>query len=496
VNSHEKRVAVLQNKRIEEFYIERADTVNLVGNIYKGKVESVLPGIEAAFVNIGLEKNGFLYVTDAVSGIPSYEKLLEEEAGEEFGEKAEGRKPLPAINEVVKKGDDVLVQVEKEPISTKGPRLTTHISIPGRFLVLMPFDNHIGLSKRIEDRKERDRIRQIFEKLKLPKDIGFIVRTIAQGADEKDFAREANYLLRLWQQIQQKARKARPPQLVHEEHDLILRVTRDLLDDKVARLEVDSKNEFRRIMHFLRIYSPHLRARVRWHRDRIPVFEKFGVEEQIDKIYNRIVNLKSGGYLVFDETESLVAIDVNSGKSVRGKNLEDTAFRTNMEAAAEVPRQLKMRDIGGIIIIDFIDMEVHGHRKAVVAALERALEDDKAKSKILNISSIGLVEMTRQRMRKSVEGKSYQKCPYCNGRGTVKSAPTVSIDLMRKLERALFEAPSAREVFVSLHPEVAAYVSAPEKNMIKPLEKRFRKTIRIVEDPNQHLEDVKIDIVK
>ncbi|MBN1526901.1 MAG: Rne/Rng family ribonuclease [Candidatus Omnitrophica bacterium] len=496
VNSHEKRVAVLQNKRIEEFYVERADTVNLVGNIYKGKVESVLPGIEAAFVNIGLEKNGFLYVTDAVSGMASYEKLLEEEAGEEFGEKPEEHKKLPRINEVVKKGDDVLVQIEKEPISTKGPRLTTHISIPGRFLVLMPFDNHIGLSKRIEDRKERDRIRQIFERLKLPKEIGFIVRTVAQGASEKDFAREANYLLRLWQQIQHKAQKARPPQLIHEEHDLILRITRDLLDDKVARLEVDSKNEFRRIMHFLRIYSPQLRSRVRWYRDRIPVFEKFGVEEQIDKIYNRIINLKSGGYLVFDETESLVAIDVNSGKSVRGKNLEDTAFRTNMEAAAEIPRQLKMRDIGGIIIIDFIDMEVHGHRKAVVAALERALEDDKAKSKILNISRIGLVEMTRQRMRKSVEGKSYQKCPYCNGRGTVKSALTVSIDLMRKLERALFEAPRARELFVSLHPEVAAYVSSPEKNMVKPLEKRFRKTIRIVEDPNQHLEDIKIDIVK
>ena len=487
----EKRVAILENKRIEEFYVERPDYVNLVGNIYKGRVESVLPGMGAAFVNLGLEKNGFLYVADVVTGISSYEKLLEEGSDEEI-EKIEKQKPLPSITELLKKGDEVVVQVVKEPIGTKGARLTTHISIPGRFLVLMPFDNHIGLSKRIESRQERDRIRKIIEELKLPKDIGFIVRTAAQGASQKDFFRESKYLLNLWQHIKGRAKRAKPAQLIHQEYDLVLRVARDIFTEDVSKLEIDSKNDFKRISYFLRILAPHLRPRLKFHTDRIPLFEKFDVEKQITKIYDRIVQLRSGGYLIFDQTESLVAIDVNSGKFVGKRNLEDTAFKTNVEAAEEIPRQLKLRDLGGIIIIDFIDMEFADHRRTVFKTLERHLEGDKAKTKILNISSIGLVEMTRQRMRKSIEGKSYQKCPYCSGRGIVKSVPTVSLELMRKLEHFLAETRS-RDIFVSLHPEVAYHVSAPERNMIKPLERRFRKNIRVIEDPNLHIEDIKIE---
>ncbi|MDP2929768.1 MAG: Rne/Rng family ribonuclease, partial [Candidatus Omnitrophota bacterium] len=431
VEQHEKRVIVLDNKRIEEFYIERADTVNLVGNIYKGKVESVLPGIEAAFVNIGLEKNGFLYVTDVEKDVSAFDRLLDEEGAEPHEKRDEEKRQ--SIAEMLKKGDEVLVQVVKEPISTKGARLTAHISIPGRFLVLMPFDNRIGLSKRIEDHKERDRIRKIIEELKLPKDVGFIVRTAAIGASQKDFFRETRYLIRLWQHIRYKSRKSKPPQLIHQEYDLILRITRDAFTAATVALTVDAKNDYKRISKFLRICSPELRSRLKLYNDRVPIFEKYDVERQIDKIYNRIIQLKGGGYLVFDETESLVAIDVNSGKSVGHKNLEETAFRTNLEAAMEVPRQLRLRDIGGIIIIDFIDMEFGGHRKTIVKTLEKALENDKAKTKILNISSIGLVEMTRQRARRSIEAKSYQRCPYCNGRGTIKSASTVSTNLARQL---------------------------------------------------------------
>ena len=491
IAQHEKRVAILENKRIEEFYVERPDYVNLVGNIYKGRVESVLPGMGAAFVDLGLEKNGFLYVADVVTGISSYEKLLEEGADEEI-EKMEKQKPLPSITELLKKGDEVVVQIVKEPIGTKGARLTTHISIPGRFLVLMPYDNHIGLSKRIESRQERDRIRKIIEELKLPKDIGFIIRTAAQGASQKDFFRESRYLLNLWQHIKARAKKARAPELVHQEYDIVLRVARDIFTSDVAKLEIDSRGDFKRISHFLRILAPHLRPRLKLHVDRVSLFEKFDIEKQISKIYDRIVQLKSGGYLIFDQTESLVAIDVNSGKFVGKRNLEDTAFKTNVEAAEEVPRQLKLRDLGGIIIIDFIDMEFADHRRTIFKTLERHLESDKAKTKILNISSIGLVEMTRQRMRKSIEGKSYQKCPYCNGRGIVKSVSTVSLELMRKLEHFLIETKS-RDVFVSMHPEVAYYVSSPERNMIKPLERRFRKNIRVIEDPNLHIEDIKIE---
>lgn len=493
VASQEKRVAILENKRLEEFYTERPDYVNLVGNIYKGKVDSVLPGMGAAFVNIGLEKNGFLYVSDAAAGMGSGEKLFGEETeDDDISEKMERQKHLPSISEILKKGDDVLVQVVKEPIGTKGARLTTHISLAGRFLVLMPFDNHIGISKRIEDRKERDRIRKIFEELRLPKDIGFIVRTAAIGVAQKDFAREARYLLRLWHHIKSRAGRAKPPQIIHAEYDIVLRVTRDIFTSDFSRLDVDSKNDFKRISRFLRILAPALRSKVRFHGERMPLFEKFDIERQIDKIYSRIVNLKSGGYLIFDQTESLVAIDVNSGKFVGKRNLEDTAFKTNLEAAEEIPRQLKLRDLGGIIIIDFIDMEIPEHRRNVFKTLERALENDKAKTNILNISSIGLVEMTRQRVRKSIEGKSHQKCPYCDGRGIVKSIPTVSIELLRKLERVLQDARS-RDIFVSLHPEVAYYAASPDKNMIKPLERRFRKNIRIIEDPKLHIEEIRIE---
>jgi len=494
VTQHEKRVAVLENKKIEEFYIERPGTIrNLVGNVYKGKVESVLPGMGAAFVDLGMEKNGFLYVTDVVADPSSYEKLLGEGPIEEDAHGAERQqKPLPAINELLKKGDEVLVQVVKEPIGTKGPRLTTHISIPGRFLVLMPFDNHIGLSRRIESREERDRIKKIIEELRLPKEIGFIVRTAAHGASQKDFFRESRYLLNLWNHIKVRAKRAKPPYLIHQEYDIILRVARDMFTQDVSRLEVDSKNEFKRISRFLRILAPHLRPRLRFYGDRIPLFEKYDIEKQIEKIYDRIVQLKSGGYLIFDQTESLVAIDVNSGKFVGRKNLEDTVFKTNMEAAEEIARQLKLRDLGGIIIIDFIDMELPHHRKTIFKTLERHLENDKAKTKILNISSIGLVEMTRQRVRRSIESKSYQKCPYCNGRGIVKSISTIAIELIRKLERFLQDT-KAREVFVSLNPEVAYHISAPDRNMMKPIEKRFRKNIRIIEDPNLHIEDIKIE---
>ncbi|MDP3791815.1 MAG: Rne/Rng family ribonuclease [Candidatus Omnitrophota bacterium] len=489
VDHNEKRLVVIDNKKVEDYNVEGQNSVNLVGNIYKGKVESVLPGIDAAFVNIGLEKNGFLYVSDVEKDASNFDRLLDEEAGI-FPEKKEEKKQ--SIAAVLKKGDEVLVQIVKEPISTKGARLTTHISIPGRFLVLMPFDNRIGISKRIEDHKERDRIRKIIEELKLPQDVGFIVRTAAIGASQKDFFRETRYLIRLWQNIKHRAKKAKPMQIIHAEYDMVLRVARDMFTEDVIKLEIDSKNDFRRISRFLAMTSPQLRSRLKFYKERVPLFEKYDIEKHIEKIYSRIVHLKSGGYLVFDETESLVAIDVNSGKSVGHKNLEETAFKTNLEAANEVPRQLKLRDIGGIIIIDFIDMEFSGHRKAISKALEAALENDKAKTKILNISSIGLVEMTRQRARRSVEGKSYQKCPYCSGRGTIKSAATVAANLTRQLARVLAQT-RAREIFVSLHPTVASYVSTPDKNMIKPLERRFHKYIRIIEDPNQHMEEVRID---
>jgi ribonuclease G len=494
VDLMETRVAVLVDRHLEEFYIERHDAKRLVGSLYKGRVESVLPGMGAAFVELGLEKNGFLYVSDIVKSASVLEGDMEP-AEEDLPARRAKEKNLPSINEVAKKGDDFLVQIVKEPIGTKGCRLTTHISLPGHFLVLMPFSSNIGISKRIEDPKERDRIRKVLEGVNIPKDIGIVVRTASQGVDKRDIIREAKYLLRLWHNIRERAKRAKAPSVVYEEYELVLRVARDIMTNDVTHLEIDSNPEYRKLLRFVNAFSTGLRSKVRLHQGAAPLFDKHGIETQIDKLYSRVVVLKSGGYLVIEQTESLVAIDVNSGRFVGRKDLEDTAFRTNMEAANEVARQLRLRDLGGIIIIDFIDMEVPSHRQKVFRALEAALERDKAKTKILNISSIGLVEMTRQRMRKSIESATYDKCPYCNGRGTIKSATTVSVETTRKLEGFLAQH-KYREVLVSLHPDAASHLLDPKRRVIPSMEKRFRTRIRVVEEKGLHLEDVKIEGVK
>jgi len=490
----ETRVVVMEDKRLEEFYVERHATTRLAGSIYKGRVESTLPGMGAAFIELGLDKNGFLYVSDVVSAASSLEGIAEavDEAPAQVHHKGKG---VPSINDVLKKGDEVLVQIVKEPIGTKGARLTTHLSLAGHYVVLMPFSPHMGISKRIDDPKERDRIRKALEELRFPKEIGIVVRTASKGVDKNNIVREAKYLLRLWQSIQARAKRAKPPSVIYEEYELVLRVARDMMTDDVTAVSIDSKLEFRKFIRFLDSFSPKLKARVKLYRGTAPLFEHYGIEQHIDKLYNRIVQLKSGGYLIIEQTESLVAIDVNSGRFVGRKNLEDTAFRTNIEAANEVARQLRLRDLGGIIIIDFIDMDLPSHRQRIFKALEAALERDKAKTNILNISSIGLVEMTRQRMRKSIEGSSYEKCPYCNGRGTIKSATTVSIETARKIEKFLAET-RCREIFVSLHPSVALFISDPQRRIIDSLEQRFKVKIRIMEDESLHAEDVKIEVAK
>ncbi len=490
----ETRVAVVEEKKLEEFYVERHDADRLVGSFYKGVVESVLPGMGAAFVELGLDKNGFLYVSDVVNSAAGLEGLLEP-LDEDAVQASHRDRSMPSIANLLKKGDEVFVQIVKEPIGTKGSRLTTHLSLPGHFLVLMPLSPHIGVSKRIEDPKERDRIRTILEELKLPKNIGIVARTVSGGADKSELVREARYLQRLWHGIQARARRAKAPSVVYEEYELILRVARDMMTNDVTHVEIDAKSEYRKFVKFFNSFSPQMRSKVRLYRGNVPLFEKYGIEGQIGTLYDRIVPLKSGGSIIIEQTESLVAIDVNSGRFVGRKNLEDTAFRTNVEATAEIARQLRLRDMGGIIIIDFIDMEQGEHRHRVFKALEAALERDKAKMNILKVSSLGLVEMTRQRMRKSIESSNYEKCPYCDGRGMIKSASTVSVEAARRLERFL-AGTKAREVIVSLHPNAATYISDPKKRIINSLERRYRVRIRIAEDRNLHVEDVKIDVAR
>lgn len=514
IEPQEKRVAILEDGILEEFYVERTLIKQIVGNIYKGKVISVVPGIRAAFVNIGLDKNGFLYLRDMVRPLADYEDEevliyhdIETPVPEYKNTKlnpvrnvtkaARDSKISNGVNikEFVKKGQDVLVQVVRESLGRKGARLTTHIALPGRYLVLVPEDKNLGISRRIEDIQERRRLRSIFGEINLPKDVGIIVRTAGSGKQKKEFARESKYLLNLWQRVKRSAVNRPTPSLVYEEQDLVLRIVRDSFTEEVSKLIVDSKEEYKKIVYFLRLFSPNLRNKIELYRGEQSLFEIRDVESQVEKIYNRKVNLKCGGYIVIEPTEALVAIDVNSGKFTglvesKKKVLEETAFLVNREAADEIARQIRLRDLGGIIVIDFIDMESMRHRREVLSVLERALKRDRAKINILPVSTLGLVEMTRQKMRKGIESVLYQTCFYCGGRGQVKSSLTMSIFALRKIKKLLKET-KQRQINLIVHPNVANHILG-DKKLLNDLENKFRVRIAITVNPDFHIEDIKI----
>lgn len=493
VEPQEKRVAILEDGVLEEFYVERVSIKQIVGNIYKGRVVSVVSGISAAFVDIGLDKNGFLYLRDIVKPLAGYED--EEVLIYEGAETNEYKNTKLNIEEFVKKGQDILIQVVREALGKKGARLTTHIALPGRYLVLAPGDKNFGISRKIEEARERNRLKGIFSQINLPKDVGVIVRTAGSGKQKRDFVREFGYLLSLWQRIKRSAAKKPAPSLIYGEQDLTLRIVRDSFVEDVTKLIVDSKEEYRKIMHFLRLFSPNLRNRVELYRREQPLFEIRGVESQIEKIYDRKVYLKCGGYIVIEPTEALVAVDVNSGKFTGlgesgRKGLGETAFLVNREAAEEIARQIRLRDLGGIIVIDFIDMEKATQRKEVLSVLEKALKRDRAKINILPVSTLGLVEMTRQKMRKGIESVSYESCFYCRGRGQVKSSLTMSIHAFRKIKKFLKET-KQRQINLTVHPNVANQILG-DKRLLNDLENKFKAKVTITANPNFHIEDIKI----
>jgi len=458
VEPYEKRVAITYRGALEEFYIERTGQPRMAGNIYKGMIESVVPGIGALFVNIGTGKNGFLYSRD--------------------------------LERNLKKGEEVLVQVVKEPIGTKGPLLTTDISLPGKYLVLMPFSDTIGVSKRIGDARQRSSLKGVLVKLKLPKGVGCIARTESLGANPRQLRLEVRYLMNLWSRIRYRAENQKAPSLIYEEYDLPLRIMRDHLYEEVARILVDSREEYRKISRFANSIQPKLRRKIFYYRGKTPLYEKHGIEERIEEIFHRKIFLKSGGTIVIEKTEGLIAIDVNTGKFTGKRDPEETAFKTNIEAAQEIARQVMLRDVGGIIVIDFIDMGKKSYRKEVYDTLENAFKRDKAKIKILAVSGIGLVEMTRQRTRKSLESVSFRECPYCTGMGRVKTPATIAIGVIRRLERRLPEKPSGRGILLRAHPDVAEYIETSFKNVLQGIERRFRKKITIKVDSKLHVEDV------
>lgn len=489
INSEPKetRVAVLEGNTLQEYYVERSGYKRIVGNIYKGKVDAIIPGLAAAFVDIGLEKDGFLYAGDVATETIDHLPL---EFDESLLEDAK-RKPFEDIDKLLKKSQEIPVQIEKEAIGTKGPRLTQYISLPGRFLVLMPLQKgHIGISKKIET-EERARIKKMLQELRIPGDVGLIIRTAAQGVTLRELTRELKFLLKIWGRVRSLTQRERAPKLVYEEYDLILRVVRDLFTEEVATLLLDSKDEYRRIMKFLRMVLPNLRSKVKLHRGPKGIFEEYGIEKEIEKLYARKVWLKSKGCIVIEQTESLVAIDVNTAGFSGKRNPEETAFITNMEAAKEIARQIRLRDMGGIIIIDFIDMEMKDHRHKVRQALEDGLRRDKAKTEVLSVSSIGVVEMTRQRLGRSLEAMAFQDCPYCHGEGTVKAVSTVSIEVFRKLKKLLGES-RIRNVEIRVHPDVASFLLGQDKALLSFTERKYRCHLGIKSDPSLHIEDTHV----
>ncbi len=493
VEPQETRVAVTEEKRLEEFCVERASDTRMVGSLYKGRVTSVVPGIGAAFVDIGLGKNGFLYVADIIEPKPEEDAILEGEAGGETRQEPHGHPRRSRIEEVVKVNQEILVQVGKEPFGTKGARLTTHLSLPGRYMVLMCNDSRLGISKRIEDPEERSRLRAILTKLRFSKEAGLIIRTAGVGKGEKEFGRDVRYLSGVYQRTKRLAARSKAPACVYQEYELAQRVIRDSFTEDTQRVVIDSKEVFDRLRRFLQVLIPGVRVRLELYRGEEPLFEKEGLEEQIAALFNTRVQLPSGGSIVVEPTEGLVAIDVNTAKFTGRRNLEETAFQVDKEAAVEIARQLRLRDVGGIVVIDFVDLEVPAHRHELVKVLEEALTHDRAKTNLISFSEICVAELTRQRMRRPFETVSYQPCPYCSGRGSVKSAVTMSIEAIRQVRRALRHA-QHKTVELLVHPQVAVRLLQEDRPNLSALEVQSHSKILVLSDPSLHFEQIKVNV--
>ena len=476
----EKRVAILENNKLQDFYIEHPEDRTIVGNVYKGRINDIVPSVAAAFVDIGQAKNGFLYLSDVS------DRTYQEEFDFDLFSENKGT----ALE--LKKNQEILVQVTKEPFSGKGARLTSHVSIPGRYLVLMPFDKHLGLSRKIDEPEERKRIKDILYSIKMAQSYGLIVRTAAWGKDKKALMHDFYFLLNLWNKIKNMSKRYSAPHLLYEDYDLVLRTVRDYFTEDVDKLVVDSKIEYKRIHKFVSTFFKPLAKRVMFYREKVSLFEKKKVEEEIDQIYGSKIYLDCRGHIVIEQTEGLLVVDVNSGGLSQKKlRQEEAAFLVNMQAAKEIARQLKLRDLSGIIVIDFIDMQKEANRRKLLRELKISLSDDKAKTDVTGISRLGLVQMTRQRIRRSVESIFYKDCPYCHGKGKVKSESSMASYVLRYLRRELIKVKS-RKVIVGLHPSAAKKILQDNRRSIKILERIFRKRIEIVEDKNLHIEAIKI----
>jgi ribonuclease G len=469
VDHRETRIAVLDEKQLTELHVEREQRV--VGNLYKARVDNVLPGMDAAFVEIGLERNAFLYVAD----------ILPEE--DEEGGRRRDRRDLH-IRDLVSRGDQLLVQVVKGPRGTKGSRVSTRVSLPGRFLVLMPEANNLGVSRKIEEGKERDRLKKIVQKFREP-GFGVIVRTESEGRSAAELRQDYLMLTETWRAVVEKSKNTQAPALIHQDMGLVYKILRDAFGSDVSRLVIDSPTDYRRAHEIIARLSPDLQDRIELYDGEKPIFEHFRIEDDIDRLLRRKVPLKSGGSLVIDQTEALVSIDVNSGKFTGTTGLSDTIFKTNLEATEEIARQLRLRDLGGMVILDFIDMDNARDKKAVMDAFVKSLKDDRSRTKISSISPLGLIEMTRKRTGETVDTAMTDLCPYCQGLGRVQSAETVSLDVERELRR-LAATTSAECFIIAAHPSVAAQLIGPQGEDIEDLERSVRRSVYVRAVPSWH----------
>ena len=491
----EVRVGLLDGGQVVEFYVERKREASLVGNIYKGKIVKILPGMQSAFVDIGLEKAAFLYVTDIHAGLEEFAPFLEEEEKVnalelELGSK-KGRPDL-AIEELIQEGQEILVQASKDPIGGKGARVTSYVTMPGRYLVLMPNVEHIGISRRISDESERARLKTIVENIK-PRGYGLIIRTASEGSGEEDLKKDLEFLLLLWETVQKKKDRVSAPTLLYSDLDLVFRSVRDLMVQDVKRLVVDSAEEYERIKDFVRTYFEKFLGKIELYEGTEPIFDAFGIEFDISRALGRKVWLKSGGYIVIDQTEAMTVIDVNTGKFVGKEELEDTILKTNLEAVKEIAYQIRLRNLGGIIIVDFIDMEKYENRDRVFNAFVEAMKKDRAKNTISHISELGLIQMTRKRVRESLGRTLCETCPYCEGKGFVKSPKTLCYEIFRKVTRLAKH--GGERIIVTAHPSVAELLTDEERAGMEDIENRYSIKVTIKESRSFHQENYEVTVL-
>jgi ribonuclease G len=493
-NGHETMVAILEDDLVAEVFIERERQRGVVGNVYKGRVSKVLPGMQSSFIDVGLERDGFLYVAEVIDTIEEFEKLAgdEDETKGNGNRERERERQKAKIEDLLKEGQEILVQVVKEPLGTKGARLTSHVTMPGRFLVFMPTVDHIGVSRKIESRDERARLRGIVREFRESHGFtgGVIVRTAAAGRPKEDIVSDLEAFHAIWTDIRHKMESSRAPAVVFREQSLVGKLLRDLLTDEYQAIRIDNEQEYRRVLDLVQVMLPTLVPRVKLYSKPFPIFEEYGVQGEIDKALKSKVWLKSGGSIVINQTEALVAIDVNTGRYVGKKSsgrLEDTIVKTNLEAVKEIVRQIRLRDLGGIIVLDLIDMEDRKNRQKVLQAVEQELKKDRSPSKALQVSDFGLVIITRKRVKQSLERVLTEPCPYCSGSGVIKSNATICYEILSEIRKIAPDL-NGHRLLIRVNPDIARALKGEENAVLKDLRQTLGREITVKPDLQLHHE--------